>query len=45
MTPRDIPAVKARLRASDRGELTALAERALAAEGAAQVRALNGEAI
>lgn len=45
MTPRDIPAVKARLRASDRGELTALAERALAAEGAAQVRALDGEAI
>lgn len=45
MTPRDIPGVKARLRAADRGELAALAARALAAEGAAEVRALDGEVI
>ncbi|GLK46151.1 MULTISPECIES: phosphoenolpyruvate--protein phosphotransferase [Novosphingobium] len=45
MTPRDIPAVKARLRASDRSELAQLAARALAAEGAAEVRALDGEAM
>ncbi|GAB7551650.1 phosphoenolpyruvate--protein phosphotransferase [Novosphingobium sp. 11B] len=44
MTPRDIPAVKARLRASDRSELVELAARALAAEGAADVRALDGGA-
>ncbi|TBW34874.1 phosphoenolpyruvate--protein phosphotransferase [Siculibacillus lacustris] len=42
MTPRDIPAVKARLRASDFAELTALAARALACETADAVRALDG---
>jgi phosphocarrier protein FPr len=41
MTPRDIPAVKARIRASAMGDLQALAARALAAETAADVRALN----
>ena len=41
MTPRDIPAVKARIRASAMPELQALAARALAAETAADVRALN----
>mgnify|MGYP003365246008 CR=1 FL=1 len=41
MTPRDIPAVKARLRSSAMGDLQALAARALAAETAADVRALN----
>lgn len=41
MTPRDIPAVKARLRASDLPALQALAARALAATTAAEVRALN----
>ncbi|MFT4055439.1 MAG: phosphoenolpyruvate--protein phosphotransferase [Novosphingobium sp.] len=44
MTPRDIPAVKARLRGADRNELAALAARALAAPDAAQVRALDGNA-
>lgn len=44
MTPRDIPAVKARLRASALTELQQLATRALAAESAQAVRALNGEA-
>jgi len=42
MTPRDIPAVKARIRASAMPDLQALAARALAAETAADVRALNG---
>ena len=41
MTPRDIPAVKARLRASSRADLAALVERALAQESAAAVRALD----
>lgn len=44
MTPRDIPAVKARIRASDKAALEQLARRALEMEGAAQVRALDGEA-
>lgn len=42
MTPRDIPAVKARIRASDKTALETLAKRALEMEGAAQVRALDG---
>jgi len=42
MTPRDIPAVKARIRAADGTALSALAARALAAESAAEVRALDG---
>jgi phosphocarrier protein FPr len=41
MTPRDVPAVKARLRASDMPALEALAARALDCEGAADVRALD----
>jgi phosphocarrier protein FPr len=41
MTPRDIPAVKARLRATDMPALQALAARALGAGTAADVRALN----
>ena len=41
MTPRDIPAVKARLRALDHAALKALAEEALAAGTAADVRALE----
>ncbi|TVV75131.1 phosphoenolpyruvate--protein phosphotransferase [Sphingomonas solaris] len=41
MTPRDIPAVKARLRGTDMATLQALVERALAAESAAEVRALD----
>jgi len=44
MTPRDIPAVKARIRGSDKAALEALAARALEMEGAADVRALDGEA-
>lgn len=44
MTPRDIPAVKARLRASSLAALQQLALRALAAETAQAVRALNTEA-
>jgi len=43
MTPRDIPAVKARLRASSLGDLQGLAARALDATSAADVRALDGE--
>ncbi|MDE1917825.1 MAG: phosphoenolpyruvate--protein phosphotransferase [Sphingomonadales bacterium] len=43
MTPRDIPAVKARLRASDATSLRALAASALLASTAADVRALNKE--
>ncbi|WP_334175457.1 phosphoenolpyruvate--protein phosphotransferase [Pseudoxanthobacter sp.] len=42
MTPRDIPAVKARLRAASMADLRALASRALAARTAADVRALDG---
>ena len=45
MTPRDIPAVKARIRASDMAGLQALAAKALAAETAADVRALNTGAL
>jgi len=43
MTPRDVPAVKARIRASDLAALEALARRALEMEGAAEVRALDEE--
>ncbi|WP_019906952.1 phosphoenolpyruvate--protein phosphotransferase [Methylobacterium sp. 77] len=42
MTPRDVPAVKARLRTSEIGELRALAARACDQEDAAAVRALEG---
>ena len=42
MTQRDIPAVKARLRGADAKRLSALAEQALAAATAAEVRALDG---
>jgi len=41
MTPNDIPAVKARLRASALDTLRSLAEQALDCEDAAQVRALD----
>lgn len=41
MTPRDVPAVKARIRASEVLILEALARRALEMEGAAEVRALD----
>ncbi|EGD60802.1 phosphoenolpyruvate-protein phosphotransferase [Novosphingobium nitrogenifigens DSM 19370] len=41
MTPRDIPAVKARLRGASMTELQALAQKALAAATSADVRALN----
>lgn len=44
MTPRDVPAVKARLRASEMSELRALAARACEQEDAAAVRALEGVA-
>lgn len=44
MTPRDIPAVKARLRAADLPALRTLAAAALAAETAQDVRALDREA-
>jgi phosphoenolpyruvate-protein phosphotransferase len=44
MTPRDIPSVKARIRSADLPALQALAARALEAESAADVRALDGEA-
>ncbi|BEV70805.1 phosphoenolpyruvate--protein phosphotransferase [Paludibacterium sp. THUN1379] len=43
MSPSDIPAVKARLRASRKDGLQALAERALACDNAADVRRLCGE--
>ena len=43
MTPRDVPAVKARLRGSAFSDLAALATRALACDGADQVRALEGD--
>lgn len=42
MTPRDIPAVKARLRAGTQTDFAALARQALALDGAAAVRALDG---
>lgn len=45
MTPRDIPAVKARIRASSLGDLQSLAARALDAASAADVRALDGEEV
>jgi phosphocarrier protein FPr len=45
MTPRDIPAVKARIRASAMADLQALAARALAVGTAADVRALNTGAL
>ncbi|SMO91618.1 phosphoenolpyruvate--protein phosphotransferase [Paracoccus laeviglucosivorans] len=41
MTPRDIPAVKERIRNADLSELQALAQRALMAQDAASVRALE----
>jgi phosphocarrier protein FPr len=44
MTPRDVPAVKARIRGSDLPALEALARRALEMEGADEVRALDGGA-
>lgn len=44
MTPREAPAVKARLRESSLADLARLAERALAADSAAEVRALEGAA-
>ena len=45
MTPRDLPGVKARLRAAELGALQALAARACDQEDAAAVRALDpGEA-
>ena len=42
MTPNDIPAVKARLRAAALADLQALAQQALACADASQVRALEG---
>ncbi len=44
MTPREIPAVKARLRRASRAALATLAERALACDSAEAVRALDPEA-
>ncbi|MBW4049307.1 MAG: phosphoenolpyruvate--protein phosphotransferase [Proteobacteria bacterium] len=44
MTPRDIPGVKARMRASNRQSLEELAARALASQSAQAVRALDEEA-
>lgn len=44
MTPRDIPAVKARLRASHYAKLRSLAEKALALDSAEAVRGLEQEA-
>jgi len=43
MTPRDIPSVKARIRAGTLADMQALAARALAAGTAAEVRALNAD--
>lgn len=43
MTPRDIPAVKARLRDSDLAQLQSIAAKALECETADEVRALDGE--
>ncbi|MCE1237389.1 MAG: phosphoenolpyruvate--protein phosphotransferase [Hyphomicrobiales bacterium] len=42
MTPRDVPAVKARLRGATIADLRALAEEALACDGPDRVRALEG---
>ena len=42
MTPRDIPPVKARLRAGAQADFAALARKALTLDGAAAVRALDG---
>ena len=44
MTPRDIPAVKDRLRGSDLSALKDAAQRALDCETADAVRALDGDA-
>ncbi|MDG6095437.1 phosphoenolpyruvate--protein phosphotransferase [Acetobacter sp. AN02] len=44
MTPRDIPAVKARIRSADLPALQALAKRALEMDSAAAVRSLDGAA-
>jgi phosphocarrier protein FPr len=43
MSPRDIPAVKARLRSSDHGELAELALKAVSCDSAEAVRALEGK--
>jgi phosphocarrier protein FPr len=43
MTPRDIPAVKARIRAGSMAEFAELAARAMDMEGAAEVRALDAK--
>jgi phosphoenolpyruvate-protein phosphotransferase len=43
MSPRDIPAVKARLRASTHSALVEMARRALDCDSAAEIRALDGE--
>ncbi|MBS9477660.1 phosphoenolpyruvate--protein phosphotransferase [Ancylobacter sp. VKM B-3255] len=43
MTPREVPGVKARLRASSMADLKALAEKALACESGEDVRALDGD--
>ena len=45
MSPRDIPAVKARLRTQDYAQLRELAERALAQDSAEAVRGLDQEAL
>ena len=45
MTPRDIPAVKARLRANDYAKLRNLAERALEQDSAEAVRSLEQEVL
>lgn len=45
MTPRDIPAVKARLRANDYAKLRILAERALEQDSAEAVRSLEQEVL
>jgi len=42
MSPRDIPAAKASIRAADLAALQALAQAALACDSAAEVRALQG---
>jgi len=43
ISPRDIPAVKARLRASTHSALAEMAKRALDCDSAAEIRALDGE--
>ncbi|MEC5207967.1 phosphoenolpyruvate-protein kinase (PTS system EI component) [Vogesella perlucida] len=42
MSPRDIPAAKASIRAADLAALQALAQAALGCDSAAEVRALQG---